>query len=204
MTNRRSRVVYGPDDASVRHGVSSLRTALVERRAARARGTFGNGRRPVPATDRGHPAAMDKAPDHVDSRGRAWHPDLADVASAIHPKWGCAVHVGQGWMEMVDDLWFELRRRAPLAHMVAVERDAEGGLRVEVNWCSGPRLEYLVRSMRGRSFLICEQCGAPGNLVYDRRVRSVLCTDHAAARDETGEFRPELVGRRRPLLRRLF
>lgn len=141
------------------------------------------------------------ADGHIDAQGRSWPADLAEVAAAIHPRWGCPVHIGQGWMGLVETFWTELRASAPGARMVAVERDRGAGLAIEVAWEGYGHQAWLARQARSRSYVTCEECGDPGRLRHDLPYVSILCDAHARDRDASGVVRSGTPWLLRRLLR---
>lgn len=131
----------------------------------------------------------------TDQDGRAWPAALADLEPALSPVWNCVVTVGPGWAGLIDEARSALAAGAPGARLVACDRDREGGLMLEVAWGDLDPLDWMVKSVRSRSFIVCEQCGAGARLRHDRPQLSVLCDAHAGARDQMGVYRPELARR---------
>lgn len=144
----------------------------------------------------------------LDAQGRAWPADLTqaltDAALPVHRTLGCLMLVGPGWERLIADFTGELARQSPGAKLICCERDGEGALRLDVSWGESEERPTLLKAYRSRSFLVCEQCGGPARLRHDRPRLSVLCDEHASARDPEGNYCPDLAGGRwRRLLRRV-
>lgn len=102
-------------------------------------------------------------------------------------------NVGKGWQPLIEKLHADLSALAP-GYGIAQIKEKFGGLRYYLD-CTPDfpvaiqdQMEELVTEAELASFLICEQCGAPGELRGGSWWKT-LCDEHFTARESRKEVK---------------
>jgi hypothetical protein len=88
--------------------------------------------------------------------------------------------VGDGWLPLLDDLFGKIIEADPEAKVLQV-KEKFGGLRVYTSSAVGVVSEAAMQA-EGKSYTICQDCGAPGREQTIRGWINTLCDDCAAKR----------------------
>lgn len=107
---------------------------------------------------------------------------LQEMTERISKGFIRSIDVGPGWHELVVGVHSQLSGIDPDYHIHQV-KEKFGGLRYyyapsdKATMEQASQMAEIVRSAEERSWKICEECGAPGEIQGDQWVRVVLCSN---------------------------
>lgn len=101
--------------------------------------------------------------------------ELADPWWSEHPTWR-SYDIGPGWMQLVADLITELAAVDDTWRITQI-KSKFGGLRFYISG-GGLEIDELIDRTEKKSYTLCEECGAPGELLRINSWYYTLCPEH--------------------------